>query len=101
MEDLGWFSPYKKGGLGLPCLKDKVDMPSLKVNRSRQKLPETMLVSEICMFLPKFLIPCFNILCICFPFSLQSSVFENLAKGSHTLNRSLLRAYCALGTGMG
>lgn len=76
----GGFLPTKKGGLGLPCLIDKVDMPSLKVNRSRQKLPETMLVSEICMFLPKFLIPRFNILCICFPFSLQSSVFGKSCK---------------------
>ena len=79
------------------CLKEKVDMPSLKVNRTRLKLPENMLVSEICMFLAKFLVLHFKIFFICFSFTL----LENFAEGSRSLNRSLLRPYCVSGTGMG
>lgn len=45
-------------------------MPSPKVNGTRLKLPETMLLSEICMLLAKFLVLYFKILSICFPFTL-------------------------------
>lgn len=74
-------------------------MPSLKVNRTRLKLPDTMLVLETYTFLAEFLVPCFKILSICFP--LLFSVFETVAKESHSLNRDLLRACCVSGTGRG
>lgn len=63
-------------------------MPSLKVDRTRPKLPETKLVSEIFLFLAGFLVLCFKILSICFPFTLESNVFENLTKGDQLTDLS-------------